>query len=247
MLTLPYWLAIFLPVVMAIGGGVVAAVLPPHPTVKSLVQHFAAGVIFSVVAVELLPDVVRVHDPVEIGWTFALGVALMLGIRLVMQRVMQRRRSLMPTDAGVSAMTSATELVAVGIDIAIDGILIGIAFRVGAKEGILLTAALGLELLAIGLAVGTSLRAQGFSRVRTVLTPMALAFLMPVGAGIGIVVLQGRSTHTLAGVLSFGCAALLYLVTEELLVEAHEVADTVVTTTMFFVGFLLFLLIGMTV
>ena len=51
--------------------------------------------------------------------------------------------------------------------------------------------------------------------------------------------------HTLAGVLSFGCAALLFLVTEELLIEAHESADTAFTTTMFFVGLLIFLLLGM--
>ena len=51
--------------------------------------------------------------------------------------------------------------------------------------------------------------------------------------------------HTLAGLLSFGCAALLFLVTEELLIEAHESADTAVTTAMFFVGFLIFLLLGM--
>jgi ZIP family zinc transporter len=49
----------------------------------------------------------------------------------------------------------------------------------------------------------------------------------------------------LAGLLSFGSAALLFLVTEELLIEAHESANTAVTTTMFFVGFLIFELLGM--
>mgnify|MGYP000439235608 CR=1 FL=1 len=36
----------------------------------------------------------------------------------------------------------------------------------------------------------------------------------------------------------FGTAALLYLVTEELLVEAHEKPDTPLISSMFFVGFL---------
>lgn len=54
-----------------------------------------------------------------------------------------------------------------------------------------------------------------------------------VGAGLGWTFLADASAHTLAGLLSFGCAALLFLVTEELLVEAHESADTAVTTTMF--------------
>jgi zinc transporter, ZIP family len=41
-----------------------------------------------------------------------------------------------------------------------------------------------------------------------------------------------------AGFLSFGLMALLYLVTEELLVEAHEKPDTPLISSMFFVGFL---------
>jgi ZIP family zinc transporter len=57
--------------------------------------------------------------------------------------------------------------------------------------------------------------------------------------------LADASEHTLAGLLSFGSAALLFLVTEELLIEAHESANTAVTTTMFFVGFLIFELLGM--
>ena len=43
----------------------------------------------------------------------------------------------------------------------------------------------------------------------------------------------------------FGLVALLYLVTEELLVEAHEVPEIPMTTAAFFVGFLALLVIEM--
>ncbi len=43
----------------------------------------------------------------------------------------------------------------------------------------------------------------------------------------------------LAGILGFGVASLLYLVTEELLAEAHEEPDTPLVTSTFFAGFLL--------
>lgn len=46
-------------------------------------------------------------------------------------------------------------------------------------------------------------------------------------------------------VLSFGLSALLFIVTEELLKEAHEEKETVWYTSAFFVGFLLFLILGM--
>ena len=47
----------------------------------------------------------------------------------------------------------------------------------------------------------------------------------------------------ITGFLSFGLMALLYLVTEELLVEAHEKPDSPLISAMFFVGFLALLLI----
>ena len=46
-------------------------------------------------------------------------------------------------------------------------------------------------------------------------------------------------------VLSFGAAALLYLVTAELLREAHEERESTSATAMFFVGFVVFLVVGM--
>jgi len=70
---------------------------------------------------------------------------------------------------------------------------------------------------------------------------------MIVGAVLGRTLLADASEHTLAWLLSFGSAALPFLVTEELLIEAHDSADTAVTTTMFFVGFLIFELLGMMV
>jgi len=48
-------------------------------------------------------------------------------------------------------------------------------------------------------------------------------------------------------VLSFGLAALLFLVTEELLTEAHEGPESPWLTSSFFLGFLVFLLLGMAV
>ena len=75
----------------------------------------------------------------------------------------------------------------------------------------------------------------------------AFALLLLVGAGVGVYFLAGASGLVLDAVMSFGVAALLYLVTEELLTEAHEVDETPILTSMFFVGFLALLLIEMLV
>jgi len=226
-----------IPVGAAFVGATVAALRPPGRVARSSIQHFAAGVIFSVVAVELVPEVRRGHDPFEVGWTFAAGLALMLGIDEVVKRF-----SPVGEHAGARG-PSPGQLVPIGVDLLLDGLLIGIAMTAGLKQGVLLTIALTLELFSLGLAMAV---AFGTAKVSIrVLAPTAIACLMILGAFLGRTLLADASVHTLAGLLSFGCAALLFLVTEELLIEAHESADTAVTTTMFFVGFLIFLLLGM--
>lgn len=231
-----------IPVATTLLGALVAAVRPPGRSLRSAIQHFAAGVVFSVVAVELLPDITRVHDLFEVGWTFAAGVLVMLGIERLGRKLGGEGAG--DAERGAGGL-GAGQAIAIGIDILLDGLLVGIAFAAGAKEGRLLVLALSLELLSLGLSVASTLVGRGAGRVRTVVVPTALASLLLVGAVAGETVLANASEHTLAGVLSFGCAALLYLVTEELLVEAHETADTTFATSMFFAGFLLFMLLGM--
>ena len=65
---------------------------------------------------------------------------------------------------------------------------------------------------------------------------------MPIGAVAGGVV-SSLPAPILTGFYAFGLIALLYLVTEELLVEAHEQADTPLISAMFFIGFILLLLL----
>ena len=57
---------------------------------------------------------------------------------------------------------------------------------------------------------------------------------------IGNVLLTGASHALIGGALAFSAAALLYLVTEELLMEAHEVEEKPISTLVLFGGFLSF-------
>lgn len=122
--------------------------------------------------------------------------------------------------------------------------MIGIGFAAGAKEGKLLTLALTIELLSLGLALASSMTKAKMAKVRIIGTVAALATLILVGAGLGATVLQSFSKEALEVVLSFGLAALLFLVIEELLVEEHEEPETPLITSTFFAGFLLFLILG---
>jgi ZIP family zinc transporter len=262
----PSWTQVLLyalvPAAIMLVGAVIAIIRPPGPAIRSAILHFAAGVVFSVVAVELLPDIVARHRPLEVGLGFALGVGVMLALRSLTRKASEKEKAV-PTPAlppGVlwASQTEASEppvagalpmglLTGVGIDILIDGLLLGIGFAAGAEEGMLLAIALTIEVLSLGLATAVELRQEGQSKARTVGIVAALSALLVVGAGVGITVLKGASDNVMELVLSFGLAALLFLVTEELLTEAHEEPESPWLTSTFFLGFLVFLILGMLV
>lgn len=228
---------ILIPMVATILGGIVATVRAPGPTLRSAIQHFAAGVVFAAVAGELLPDVLHERAPLAAVVGFSLGIALMLGVKALSKRLQP---------AGGAGRTLSTGLiVTLGIDIFVDGLLIGIGFAAGARQGLLLTVALTVELLFLGLAAAVAFLRSGVSRAKTVAGVTGLAVLAGAGAVGGTVLLGGLAGPALEVVLAFGLAALLYLVTEELLVEAHEVPETPLTTAIFFIGFLFLVLLEM--
>lgn len=228
---------LLIPIVAVIVGGVAATLREFGDVFRSSVQHLAAGVVFAALAIELLPEMVREHSPVAVILGFVVGVGLMLLVKWL------AHRSGAETPGGPAQPTS---LIAVtGVDLLTDGLLVGVGFAVGAKQGVLITIALTLEVLFVGLAAATSLSKAGATRARMIGTVVVLAVLMAVGGVIGVTALSGLSGFALEAVLSFGTVALLYLVTEELLVEAHEVPETPVITTTFFGGFLMLLLIHM--
>jgi ZIP family zinc transporter len=137
-----------------------------------------------------------------------------------------------------SAQVPIGMLAAIVIDLLLDGVLVGLGARLGAAQGMILTIALTLEILFLALSVSAELTERGMSKRRAALTCTGLGLTTAVGAVAGAALLGGVSTAVLSAVLAFGAAALLYLVVEELLVEAHEEKESVLLGAMFFLGFL---------
>ncbi|WP_242187536.1 transporter [Sphingomonas sp. CARO-RG-8B-R24-01] len=215
-----------IPVAAVLLGSLVAVTRRPSEAVVSAMQHLAAGVVFAAAAVEILPQVMHEGSPIATFIGGAIGITVMLSLKAIEGRA-----------KGPVAMLGA-----VGVDILIDGLVLGLAFVTGGKAGILLTIALTLEVLFLGLTVTTELGETIRSKARIVAITVGIALLLPIGAALATPVAL-LSPVVIAGFLSFGLMALLYLVTEELLVEAHEKPDTPLISAMFFIGFLGLLLI----
>jgi ZIP family zinc transporter len=153
-------------------GGVIAAIRPPGKTLKSAIQHFAAGVVFAAAALELIPKV-RDQPP----WVAILGFTGGIIAMVVLRAVTTRLEHTNPRQANFGPFA------ATGVDVLIDGLVTGAGFASGEETGILLTIALVLEFLFLGLSVASSL-GQGISNRIIIVTPPALSLLMVVGAGV---------------------------------------------------------------
>ena len=215
-----------IPVVAVLIGAIFAVARRPSDAFVSAMQHLAAGVVFGAAAAEILPQVMHDASPAATLIGGAIGIAVMLLLKGLEGRF-----------KGPIAMLSA-----VGIDIFIDGLVLGLAFLAGARAGILLTIALTLEVLFLGLTLVPKLGESMRSKRRIVGIAAGISLMLPLGAAVATPVALLPPVY-IAGFLSFGLMALLYLVTEELLVEAHEKPDTPLISSMFFIGFLGLLLV----
>ncbi|MCV5901394.1 transporter, partial [Escherichia coli] len=83
------------------------------------IQHFAAGVVFAAAAGELLPDI-KHRQP---GWAVILGGAAGIILMLLIKRL------------GKKAKGTLGVVIMVAVDIFIDGLVLGIGFAAGAKQG----------------------------------------------------------------------------------------------------------------
>lgn len=241
---------IMVPVVIAVLAATLSVRATPGPRLMSGVQHFAAGVVLAAVAGEVLP---ALREEGHVWWAtggFLLGTVLVI----ILERVGEREAA--ADHAGeapatgpaagkvVAAALPVGMLVPVAVDLLMDGMLIGLGASLGFTQALILTIALTIEVLFLGISLSASLRKAGQSTGASVAWTAGVALMMLVGALGGALLLGGASPQVLAAVLAFGAAALLYLAVEELMIEAHENAETPWLTALFFVGFTVIYVLG---
>jgi ZIP family zinc transporter len=124
-------------------------------------------------------------------------------------------------------------LLATFIDVAVDGFIIGAGFAAGGETGAILAIGLSVELLFLGLA----LTSDQVSGRQIIFVTGGIGLTVLLCSVTGSLLLVGASHTVIGAALSFSAAALLYLVTEELLMEAHSVQEKPISTLVLFAGF----------
>jgi ZIP family zinc transporter len=217
-----------------LAGGVLAFFWAPGVRARSALQHFAAGVVIAAVASDLIPEVEKIGTPAGILGGFAAGGLTMVGLKWLVLKFEKYEKSRHKLPVGLAA--------AAALDTLIDGAIISAGFSTTQQQlGPLLAIALGVELFFLNLSVGSEFHKQKSKRWHGLGVTVLISSLLIVGAAASFLVLRDASETTVAMFLAFGAAALIYLIAEELLVEAIEAEESLFSTTMLFAGFLVVL------
>ena len=214
-------------------GSIVALFWSPNIHARSAIQHFAAGAVLSAVASSVIPEAEKLGSITGILGGFAAGGLAMIALKWVVVRFEEKEKKGGNLPIGLAA--------AAGVDTLVDGALITAGFFSGDQLGALLVAALAVELFFLTLSVGSEFRKGKSQGWQGFLITAGIAVLLFVGAFFASLILRDASEATIAVWLAFGSAALIYLIAEELLVEAIQAEKSLLSTAMLFAGFLVLL------
>jgi ZIP family zinc transporter len=221
-------------ILLATGAGILGSVIAlfwdPKARMRSAIQHFAAGAVLAAVASNVIPEVEQMGTLTGVISGFVVGGLLMIGLKWVVVRLEREEKRGQGLPVGLAA--------AAAVDTFLDGVIIGAGFSVNQQLGTLLVIALGLELFFLTLSVGVELREAKLEIWKSLAITAGIALMLLLGAFGSSLVLADASKATLAVVLAFGAAALIYLIAEELLVETIQAEESIFSTMMLFIGFL---------
>jgi len=222
-----YWLA--MPAAVMLSGGALTFFWRPKRESIGLVQHLAAGIILAALMIEVFPEMRRtpVAQSTLIG-SFALGVLFMYGVKLLGEYLENPNATFVGRKQFNYGM-----IITVFIDAALDGLTIGAGFAAGEKVGFALALGLSVEMLFLAM----SLISETIKGARILFLSACFSVTILFSAALGYHFLAASSSAAIGIALAFSAAALIYLVTDELLIEAHEQKEKSYSMLVLFLGF----------
>lgn len=213
---------------------------------------FAAGVMIAASVWSLLiPAIEAAEESGGIGWIPAAG-GLVLGVLFLMAL-----DSLIPhlhlgsqKPEGVSSSWKRTTLLTLAVTLhnIPEGMAVGLSFAMAAQNGgdfraaAVLALGMGIQNFPEGAAISLPLRKEGVSAPKAFLKGSLSGVVEPV-FGILVVLIAGSIQPLMPWLLSFAAGAMLYVVVEELIPEAHLGEHSNVGTLGVLSGFLIMMIL----
>lgn len=227
-----------LPAVGNFAGGLLAEIFPASAQRLSLALHLAAGIIIAVIGVELMPRALETAAPWLVVLAFCLGGGSSILIKSLVHRLEARSEGEMSARSWMIYLAVATDLFS-------DGLMIGAGSVVSFQLALLLALAQIVADVPEGYATIANLRSRKVARRMRLLLSASFAIPILVAATLSYWFLRDQSPAWQMSALAFSAGLLIVVAVEDMVPEAHEVAqDFPLATAAFIGGFALFTLIA---
>ena len=216
---------------------------------------FAAGVMIAASIWSLLiPAVEMAEDQGQIGWIPAAGGFVLGGLfLLVLDRLLPHLHPGESEPEGVrSSFKRTTMLVfAVTLHNIPEGLAVGLACGLAAQgvdsavtvtSAAVLALGMGLQNFPEGAAISLPLKKEGLSSVKSFVYGALSGIVEPIAGIIGVL-LVGSVTGIMPWLLAFAAGAMIYVVVEELIPEAHLGEHSHTGTAGVMLGFLIMMIL----
>lgn len=224
------------------------------PAMQRIFLGFAAGVMIAASVWSLLIPAMEMaavrggNVPLPVGGGFILGGAFLM----LMDRLLPHLHLNSDAPEGLPLHLKRTTMIVLAVTLhnIPEGMAVGLAFSVAAQDlssgalagAVALALGMGLQNFPEGATISLPLRAQGVGRHRAFLCGAASGIVEPV-FGLLTVLIAGSVGGIMPWVLSFAAGAMIYVVVEELIPEAHLGEHSHTGTASVMVGFLVMMLL----
>lgn len=224
-------------------------------SIQRIFLGFAAGVMIAASVWSLLiPAIEEAQSQGQIGWIPAAG-GFLLGIAflMLMDCLLPHLHPGASTPEGPSSHWKRTTLLVLAVTLhnIPEGMAVGLSFALAAQHGgdpalyaaaMALAIGVGIQNFPEGAAISLPLRQEGLSSGKAFLFGSLSGFVEPV-FGILVVLIAGSIQPLMPWLLSFAAGAMMYVVVEELIPEAHLGEHSNVGTLGVMGGFLVMMIL----
>jgi ZIP family zinc transporter len=229
----PYLSTLALSAMPAIGsyiGGLLSEFIPPSKGNLSLTLHGAAGIILSVVGVEIMPQMLAADPP----WLIFLAFVMGGGFFILMRRGINYFQK--HTNKSEKQSSAWVIFLAVGVDLFSDGLMVGTSSTIAFSLALMVAIGHILANIPTGIAAISSFKQIKTSALFRQMLSASFIFPPVIGATLGYWVVVGQPELIKFMLLAFTAGILTTIVVENMVPEATENEKENYQETLCFVG-----------
>lgn len=224
-------------------------------SIQRILLGFAAGVMIAASVWSLLiPAIEETQERGGIGWIPAAG-GFVLGalFLLLVDNLLPHMHPQENKAEGLESSFHRTTLLVMAVTLhnIPEGMAVGLAFAMAAQNpgdtaafaaAVALAVGMGIQNFPEGAAISLPLRKEGFSRGRAFFYG-SLSGIVELIFGVGITLIAAQIAPYMPWLLSFAAGAMIYVVVEELIPEAHLGEHSNIGTIGVMAGFLIMMIL----